>query len=123
MYEIHLITMKSLSAGTFQCCIVAEKIRKKYAELSNLPYSAMECRLYAKEVITDEEKIYIKTLVGGEKMEHLLDVIIRSLKHNQCHKLKGLLEAMEESDDKLLKKTAKDLGEYLHYNSYIETAS
>ena len=46
-------------------------------------------------------------------MEHILDVVIRSLKHDHCHKFKGFLEAMEESDDTLLKKTANDLGEYL----------
>ena len=72
----------------------------------------MESRLYAKKVITDEEKRYIKTLVGSEKMEQLLDVVIRSLRHNHCHKFKGFLEAMEESEDMLLRKTAKDLCEY-----------
>lgn len=101
-----------MSAGTFQCYTAADSLRTKYAELSDLPYSAMEGRLYAKRVITDEEKIYIRTLVGSEKMEHLLDVVIRSLKHNHCHKFKGFLEAMEESDDMLLRKTAKDLGEF-----------
>ena len=100
-----------LSTDTFQCCAVADNLRKKYAELSDLPYTAMEGRLYAKKVITHEEKICIKTLVGSEKMECLLDVVIRSLKHNHCHKFKGFLEAMEESDDMLLIKTAKDLGE------------
>ena len=72
----------------------------------------MEGRLYAKKVITDEEKVYIKTLVGSEKMEHLLDAVIRSLKHNHSHKFKGFIEAMEESDYMLLRNTAKDLGEY-----------
>ena len=100
-----------LSTDTFQCCTVADNLREKYAELSNLPYTAMEGRLYAKKVITHEEKICIKTLVGNEKMEFLLDVVIRSLKHNHCHKFRGFLEAMEGSDDVLLIQTAKDLGE------------
>ena len=116
--------MKShlLSTGTFQCSTAADNLRAKYAELSNLPYNAMEARLYAKTVITDAEKTYIKTLVGNEKMEHLLDVVIRSLKHDHCHKFRGFLEAMEESDDVLLRKTAKDLGEYLQWLSIFTTS-
>ena len=100
-----------LSTDTFQCCTVADNLREKYAELSNLSYAAMEGRLYAKKVITHEEKVYFETFVGSKKMERLLDVIILSLKHNHCYKFKGFLEAMEESEDMLLIKTAKDLGE------------
>ena len=90
---------------------MAEKLRGKYVELSDLSYTAIEGRLYAKKVITDEEKICIKTLVGKEKMEFVLDLIIRSLRHKCCFKFKGFLKAMEEGEDVLLKKKAKDLGE------------
>ena len=116
-FQISTYTV-SLFTDTFQCCTAAENLRKKYAELSDLPYNAMQGLLYAKKVITREEKKCIKTLVGSEKMECLLDVVIRSLKHNHCHKFKGFLEAMEESEDMLLKKTAKDLGEYFSSHWY-----
>ena len=78
----------------------------------------MESRLYAKKVITHEEKMYFETFVGSKKMERLLDVVILSLKINQCYKFKGFLEAMEESDDMSLIKTAKDLGELLLIHTY-----
>jgi len=103
-YQVLLFT------DIFQCCAAAENLRQKYAELSDLPHNAMESCLYAKKVITREEKKCIKTLVGCDKMEFLLDVVIRSLKHDHSHKFKGFLEAMEESEDILLRRTAKNLG-------------
>ena len=81
----------------------------------------MEGRLYAKRVITHEEKMYFETFVGSKKMERLLDVVILSLKINQRYKFKGFLEAMEESDDMSLIKTAQDLGEQLHSYTFYDT--
>lgn len=105
-----MISLYKLLAGTFQCDAAETNLRNKYAELSSLPYNNMEAGLYAKNVITREEKQFISTLVGNKKMEYLLDVLILSLKHGICSKFKGFLEAMEESDDILLKNTAATLG-------------
>ena len=98
------------SPGSFHCHTAEKILRKKYAELSNLPYNNMEAGLYGKEVITYKEKMSINSLPDNKKMEYLLDVIILSLKHGICSKFKGFLEAMEENEDILLKNTAAVLG-------------
>ena len=67
--------------------------------------------LYAKDVITSEQRKLIDAKTGQEKMMYLIvDIIIPSLQLNNCKKYKGFLEAMEESEDSDLKSTAKTLG-------------
>ena len=67
--------------------------------------------LFAKHVITNNERQIIKTQVGEDKMMyHIADIIIPSLQQNFSAKYKGLLEAMEESDDIDLNNVAKLLG-------------
>ena len=67
--------------------------------------------LYAKDVITNEQRKLIAAEIGEEKMMYLIvDIIIPSLKVNNYKKYKGFLEAMEESEDSDLKSTAKTLG-------------
>lgn len=107
--------MSTSFPGTFHCCTAGIILKNKYVELSNLPYDAMEGGLYAKNVITREEKQFIKTLVGNKKMAYLLDVLIVSLEHGLCSKFKGFLEAMEENEDILLKNAAAMLGMLLAY--------
>ena len=48
--------------------------RKNYDVLSDLSYNSMEHLIYAKRVITCQERMCIKTFVGSEKMEFLFDV-------------------------------------------------
>ena len=67
-------------------------------------------QLYAKNVITQNEKVQIQAELDPEKMVKLLDIIITSLKLNQPEKYLGFLKAMEESEDLVLQKTAKGLG-------------
>ena len=98
------------SPGSFDCHAAEKNLRKKFDELSNLPYSNMEAGLYAKEVITYRDRMSINSLPDNKKMEYLLDVLILSLKHGICSKFKGFLEAMEENEDILLKNTAAVLG-------------
>ena len=43
----------------------------------------MEGRLYAKRVITHEEKMYFEIFVGSKKMERLLDVVANTQSENQ----------------------------------------
>ena len=43
-------------------------------------------------------------------MEAVLDIVMDSLEANQTEKYRGLLLAMEKSQDTLLRKTAKELG-------------
>ena len=67
--------------------------------------------LFARDVITNDEKTIIDAKTGREKMMFLItDIIIRSLKLNFCKKYKGFLEAMEKSDDSDLRSTAEKLG-------------
>lgn len=72
----------------------------------------MNLLLYQKKVITKEERETINNLsTNKDKMSHLIiEILIVSLDHSFPEKYKGFLEAMEESDDTLLKHKAKELG-------------
>ena len=65
--------------------------------------------LYAKDVITNQEKLEIDKLVGKKQMEKVLDIIILSLSSNDAEKYKGFLKVLEKSDDLLLRNKAKEL--------------
>ena len=69
----------------------------------------MDGSLYAKNVITRQEKEEIDKLIGKKQMEKVLDIIILSLNSNYTAKYKGFLEALEESEDSLLRDKAKEL--------------
>ena len=88
-----------------------EKVKANYNKLTNLPIESMIGKLYAKRVITLEEKERIDSKpIKRDKMMFLLDgVIIPSLLNNIGVKFKGFLEVMEESDDPVLTDMAKDL--------------
>ena len=74
----------------------------------------MMASLFAKDVITNEERKIIDVKLGEEKMMYLIaDIIIRSLNINNYAKYKGFLEAMEESKDSNLKSTAEKLGKLI----------
>ena len=95
----------------FNCSATADKLKKQLGTLTRLNYNAMMGSLYAKDVITNEQRKLIAAEIGEEKMMYLIvDIIIPSLKVNNHKKYKGFLEAMEESEDSDLKSTAKTLG-------------
>ena len=95
----------------FNCSATAEKLKNELGTLTKLNYNAMMGLLFAKDVITDEERIKIDGKSGEAKMMYLIADIIRpSLKVNNIQKYKGFLEAMEESEDSDLKSTAEILG-------------
>ena len=91
----------------------ARELKLRYDDLSNLSYDAMKGRLYAYDVITPQEKDEIDRLIGSQQMQKVLDILIASLEANQTSKYKGFLQAMEESDDTLLKEKAKELGKLI----------
>lgn len=99
------------------CSTEARKLRDKYDDLLHLPYSSMSGNLFAKSVITIQEKQEIERLVGRKQMEKVVDIVILSLNSSVTAKYKGFLEAMEESDDLLLQRKAKELGMYVCCNS------
>ena len=95
----------------FNCSAAADKLKKQLGTLTRLNYNAMMGSLYAKDVITNEQRKLIAAEIGEAKMMYLIvDIIIPSLKVNNYKKYKGFLEAMEESEDSDLKSTAKTLG-------------
>ena len=95
----------------FDCVAAADKLKKQLGTLTNLNYSAMMGSLYAKDVITNDERRIIDTKIGQEKMMYLIaDIVIPSLKLSLCKKYKGFLKAMEESDDIALRSTVERLG-------------
>lgn len=96
------------------CMRVAERLRKNLVPLSKLSYENMKIHLYAKSVITDIEKIKIdKMTTNDDQMMEVINIVRASLFNNYTEKYKCLLESMEESDDVLLKKTAKQYGKLI----------
>ena len=103
--------------AVFDCSAAKENIKKNYDNLTNLPIGSIVGKLYAKEVITFEEKerIDIKQ-IHRDKTMYLLDTaIIPSLSNGVSIKLKGFIEAMEESGDPIFTDMAKTLGMYINY--------
>ena len=94
------------------CSKVNKIIREKYVELTRLPTESMLGDLFAKEVITLQEKGIIQSLtLNRQKMEYLLDnIIIPSLNNSIVEKFKGFLEVMEKSNDLILTEMSKKLG-------------
>ena len=79
----------------------------------------MKSKLFSYCVITSTERDLIDTLIGNAKMEKVLDIVRVSLKANQTAKYKGFLQAMEESEDILLKAKAQELGKWIDKCAYI----
>ena len=98
----------AIAQPTF-CSAVARNLKNKYEDLSNLSYPSMCGSLFAKNVITNQEKLEIEKLIGKKQMEKVLDIIILSLNSNDAAKYKGFLKALNESDDLLLCNKAKEL--------------
>ena len=99
----------------FKCSVAADTLKTQLGALTKLNYSAMLASLlFSKDVITNEQRLIIDAKIGGEKMMYLiLDILIPSLKLDHCKKYRGFLEAMEESEDGLLKSMAKKLGKLI----------
>ena len=98
---------------------MAKYLKKNLPLLSNLPYKNMKLYLVANDVITHQEKREIDQMVGVDQMAEVLDILQVSLKNKIVIKFKGFLQAMEESGDKLLEETAKNLGESTRLASYV----
>ena len=106
----------------FNCSAAADKLKKQLGTLTRLNYNAIMGSLYAKDVITNEQRKLIAAEIGEEKMMYLIvDIIIPSLKVNNYKKYKGFLEAMEESEDSDLKSTAKTLGMFNKLSNMVYT--
>ena len=96
--------------GTFDCANAAKNLREKSAELRNLPYNEMRAHLYAKGVITRNDKERLDKMINTEQMSYLIDILTNSLDLKMPKKYKKFLESMEESDDLVLNKVAQNLG-------------
>ena len=70
----------------------------------------MRLHLVANGVITNQERKEIDKKTGEDQMVEVLDILQTSLKNMQTKKFKGFLQAMEQSEDELLKHTAKKIG-------------
>ena len=83
--------------------------------LIELSYDNMKSQLYAKEVITSDQRKHIDIQVGRNKMDYLIvDIIIPSLKAKFCKKYKLFLKVMEDNDDIVLKSAAEMLGRLIN---------
>ena len=76
----------------------------------------MNSQLFAKQVITLDQKTSIDIQVGRKKMDYLiLRIIMPSLKAKFSKKYKLFLRVMEDNDDIDLQSAAKMLGELIMY--------
>lgn len=103
---------------------IVKKVMKNYQPLSTLNADALLMDLYARDVITTEEKEIIETTIPlrSKKMQFIIDkVIIPSLKVGTTMKFKNFLEAMEASEDLTIKEVGSRLGmlNFSHKRSYI----
>ena len=119
MHEIKIIPCAQVknifSASNDFCSSTSRKLREKYEELLNLPYSSMSGKLFAKGVITLPEKNEINHLIGIKQMEKVVDIVISSLNSKCTTKYKGFLQAMEENEDEILQTKAKEFGKRIDY--------
>ena len=75
----------------------------------------MKSQLYAKEVITYDQRKFIDIQVGRNKMDYLIvDIIVPSLKAKFSKKYKSFLKVMEENDDTDLQSAAEMLGRLIN---------
>ena len=81
---------------------IVQKVISKYVDLSKLNATEMLPRLYAKGVITrDEKKVSQTKSLESEKMMYLLDdIIIPSLEAGLTVKYERFLEVMEATENK-----------------------
>ena len=86
-------------------------LQEKYDDLGNLSYLSISGKLYAYNVITQQEKQQIEQLFGNKQIEKVLDIVINSLHSKQTEKYQGLLLAMEKSEDSLPRLKAIELCE------------
>ena len=98
----------------FDCFSTAKMLQEKYDDLGNLSYPSISSKLFAYDVITRQEKQQIEELVGNKQIEKVLDIVMNSLYSNQTEKYRGLLLAMENSEDSLSKLKAAELGERIN---------
>ena len=76
----------------------------------------MNSQLFAKRVITLDQKKSIDIQVGRKKMDYLLsEIIMPSLMAKFSKKYKLFLRVMEDNDDIDLQSAAKMLGELIMY--------
>ena len=96
------------------CFTALDKIREQYDVLANSPVNKLLPSLYAKRVITlDDKKVMEAKPLEKDRMMYLLDdVLIRSLNIGYGSKYNGFLKVLEESDDDVLDDLTRTLGEF-----------
>ena len=88
-------------------------LKENLVSLSNLSYENMKIALYAKSVITRNEKIKIDKMISStDQIVEVIEIVRISLINEQTSKYKCFLESMEQSDDELLKETARKYSEW-----------
>ena len=108
-----------LSSGHHGTCSAAfAKIKEQYDVLANCPVNKLLPSLYAKDVITlDDKKMMESKPLEKDRMVYLLDdVLIRSLRSDHGSKYNGFLKVLEESDDSSVTDLTRKLGEYIVYD-------
>ena len=92
---------------------VVQRVKDHYNDLINLNTTAMLPTLYAKGVITLEDKdtISLTKPLERDKMQYLLDqIIMPSLQVGVIQKFKLLVEVLKGSEDVVTRKVAQQLG-------------
>jgi len=107
------------------CSTACKKIKEQYGVLANCPVNKLLPSLYAKDVITlDDKKIMEAKLLEKDRMMYFLDdVLIRSLNMGFSGKYNRFLTVLEESDDSSVTGLIRKLGELAvhHFTSTLDT--
>ena len=106
MLPFHIV-----NSGYSDCSTACDTIQKQYDKLIHLPLDSLLPTLYAKNVVTFDQKNEIDDIPQKmKKIQFILDLIIRSLKNDVATLYNRFLKVMEESENKDIQQLAKKLG-------------
>ena len=103
--------MNFLITDSVDCSVALKNLRGQFEQFCRLPIKSILGKLYAKEVVTLDEKknIDLRESNKGDGMTALVELVLRSLEQDVPDKYLGFRETLEESDDILLRKMALKL--------------
>ena len=97
------------------CSTARATIQEQYDQLIRLPVNSLLPSLYARNVVTFDQKEEIEELPHKKKrMEFVLNLIIRSLDMGISSLYNGFLKVLKKRQDFLTRKLAKKLGKLFH---------
>ena len=115
--------MNFVITDSVDCSVALKNLRGQFEQFCRLPIKSILCQLFAKEVVTFDEKksIDLRENNKGDGMTALVELVLRSLEQGVPDKYVGFRETLEESDDKLLRKMVLKLSKKTYLMKYAIT--